>query len=117
MAETQKTTANDLQVLQVAEYEAALAHLEKLQDQLDALRAAIPTVVAPLSQKYPTKEHLFADVKNGALTATTDLKEFRDNWSSEQTQSLLARASESKQQNGDFSKAATIPRYGWLDRT
>ncbi|KAF2167697.1 hypothetical protein M409DRAFT_21850 [Zasmidium cellare ATCC 36951] len=115
MAETDKTTNEDQQAWDIAKHEAALAHFEKLQDQLDALRAAIPSIVAPLKYKSATKPRLFADIKDAAVTASTDLKDFRENWTSEQTQSLLARADESKQKDGDFSKAVTVPRYGWID--
>lgn len=135
MSETDKANGNDQQVWDSAKYEAALAHLEKLQEQvrtmtrympisiikhvsqLDALRSAIPTVIAPLMQTNATKPQLFAAVKSAATTSTNELKDFRDNWTSEQTQALLATSTESKQKDGDLSKASTVPRYGWSERT
>lgn len=63
-----------------------------------------------------TKQQLFAEIKSAAVTATTELKDFRDNWTSEQTQGLLARSKESEQKDGDLSKASAVPRYGWYER-
>lgn len=133
MTDTKPQNGNDQQAWDAPQYEAALAHLEKLQEQvrafhqrfhieqylklpqLAALRSAIPSVVAPMMQANTSKSQLFADIKTAAVTSTTELKDFRDNWTSEQTQSLLAKSNESKQKDGDLSKAASVPRYGWCD--
>ena len=66
-------------------------------------------------QKRTTKPQLFADIKSAAVTSTTELKDFRENWTSEQTQNLLVKAKDSKQRDGDLTKSMNIPRYGWSE--
>ncbi|TKA26141.1 hypothetical protein B0A50_04638 [Salinomyces thailandicus] len=96
-----------------ADYEQALAHLEKLQEQLDTLRSAIPSHVTPLLRPGTSKSQMFAEVKKAALQSRAAMKAFRDDWSSEQTQQLLARSRESLQRDGDCGRAGEVARYGW----
>ncbi|EMC93058.1 hypothetical protein BAUCODRAFT_151429 [Baudoinia panamericana UAMH 10762] len=95
------------------QYHDALAHLERLQQQLDGLRSVLPTIVAPLLQKDASQGGMFASVKKAALQSTDDLDRFRKEWSSDQTQQLLTRSNESVKEDGDLSRAADISKYGW----
>ncbi|KAK5692681.1 hypothetical protein LTR97_010995 [Elasticomyces elasticus] len=72
------------------QYEAALAHLERLQEQM------------------------FTNVKKAAVASSNDLKTLRESWASEETQQLLSRSKESLRKDGDLSKANDVARYGWL---
>jgi len=56
---------------------------------------------------------MFAEIKKVALQSTTDLKTFRNDWTSEQTQQLLERGRESLQKDGELRKADEVARYGW----
>lgn len=58
---------------------------------------------------------MFAEVKKSAVTTTGQLAAFRDDWNSERTQQILAKAQESEQRDPDLSKAAEVPRFGWTE--
>ena len=83
--------------------------------QLDTLRSTVPTLVSPLTQPQTSKAQMFAKVKKSAVTTTSQLSAFRDNWNSEQTQQILTKAHESQQKDPDLSKAEEIARFGWND--
>lgn len=57
---------------------------------------------------------MFAEIKKAAMQSTDGLKTFREDWTSEQTQQLLARSKESLEKDGDLSKANGVARYGWV---
>lgn len=116
--------------------EASLAHLERLQTQvrhnssilhhtntnpltslqLDTLRSTVPTLVSPLIKPQTSKAQMFAEVKKSAVTTTGQLTAFRDNWNSEQTQQIFAKAQESEQKDSDLSKAEEVARFGWSEK-
>jgi hypothetical protein len=56
---------------------------------------------------------MFADVRDAAIHSSKDLKLFRDNWDSEQTREVLARAKASNERDGDLSRAREVKGYGW----
>lgn len=85
--------------------------------QLDTLRSTVPTLVSPLTQPQTSKAQMFAKVKKSAVTTTSQLSAFRDNWNSEQTQQILTKAHESEQKDPDLSKAEEIARFGWNDES
>ncbi|KAK5128412.1 hypothetical protein LTR85_003080 [Meristemomyces frigidus] len=115
MAETggEVAASEQHQAWEAPQLEQALARLERLQEQLDGLRSSIPSLVAPLLRPNASKEHMFAEIKKSALQSTNGLKAFRDDWTSEQTQQLLARSKESLERDGDLSRADGVARYGW----
>lgn len=59
---------------------------------------------------------MFAEVKKSAVTTTGHLTAFRDNWNSEQTQQIFAKAQESEQKDSDLSKAEEVARFGWSEK-
>ncbi|CAK3918514.1 Hypothetical predicted protein [Lecanosticta acicola] len=97
------------------QYEAALAHLYKLQEQIESLRDAIPSVVRPLTRPITNKPQAYAQIKKAAVGATDELNAFRENWMSEKTQSLLVRSKESYEKDDDLGKANQVARWGWED--
>nr|POF03798.1 hypothetical protein CFP56_21554 [Quercus suber] len=97
------------------QYEAALAHLERLQCQIDNMRSTIPSIISPLFQPSSTKAVMFIDLKKAAVQATDDLKRFRQTWKDENAQSYFRRATESLEKDSNLEVAKTLPRYGWLD--
>ncbi|GAB7350596.1 hypothetical protein MBLNU459_g1165t1 [Dothideomycetes sp. NU459] len=97
------------------QYEASLAHLEALQDQLMALRTTIPSLYGPLIRPNTTKSEAFGVLKKAAVAAVADVKDFRSQWQSQQTQQILARAKESDARDHDLSAGQDIPIYGWTD--
>jgi hypothetical protein len=62
-----------------------------------------------------SKAQLFAQVKKSAVTTTSQLAAFREDWNSEQTQNILAKAQESQQKDPDLSKSEGVPRFGWSE--
>lgn len=59
---------------------------------------------------------MFAEVKKSAVTSTSQLAAFRDNWNSEQTQQIFTKAQESQQKDPDLGKSQEVARFGWADR-
>ncbi|KAK0258244.1 hypothetical protein B0A54_00170 [Friedmanniomyces endolithicus] len=96
------------------QHEDALAHLERLQEMLDALRSTLPLLVAPLLHQDASRSHMFVAIKKAAATATNDLRTFRDEWISGRTQHMLSHTKESLLKDGDVTKANDVARYGWL---
>lgn len=50
------------------------------------------------------------------MGAVTDVKDFRATWEGQQTQEILARARESREQNKDLSAGSRVPIYGWTGK-
>ncbi|KAM3421641.1 hypothetical protein BST61_g2026 [Cercospora zeina] len=99
------------------QYDEALAHLERLQEQIDAMRRTIPSIVGPMAKPAKDKAQLFVQIKSAAVRAVDDVQALRNNWSSEQTQSILKKFQESLEKDSDLSKAVAVPRYGWIQDT
>lgn len=78
------------------------------------MRVTIPAIVAPLSRRGRDKAQLFAEIKTAAVQSVQDVGTLRETWNSEQTKDLVARSKESFEKDGDLSKAAEVPRYGWI---
>lgn len=125
-----KATIEESQQWDVGQCEAALAHLERLQEQvptalspkvffvltlcqLDGLRTTMPSLVAPLIRPNESKAQMYAEIKKAAVQSTDGLKTFRTDWTSEETQQLLERSKESLRKDGDLSKANDVAHYGW----
>ena len=81
--------------------------------QLDTLRSTVPMLVSPLIKPQTSKAQMFAEVKKSAVTNTSQLSAFRDDWNSEQTQQIFTKAQESEQKDPDLSKAEEVARFGW----
>lgn len=60
---------------------------------------------------------MFAEIKKSATTSTTQLASFRGNWSSEQTQQMLAKAHESEQKDRDLSRGQEVQAFGWTENS
>ncbi|PIA97105.1 hypothetical protein CB0940_06339 [Cercospora beticola] len=99
------------------QYSGALAHLERLQEQIDDMRRTIPSIVGPMAKPAKDKAQLFVQIKSAAVRSVDDVQALRNNWSSEQTQSILNRSQQSLEKDSDLSKAGTVPRYGWTQDT
>ena len=56
---------------------------------------------------------MFAEVRKSTLRSTGDLKTFREQWSSEQTQQLFARSKQSLEKDGDLTKSLDVAKWGW----
>ena len=114
------------------QYEQALAHLERLQEQvsnvlrprdliacsltisqIDSMRRTIPSMIEPMRRPVKDKAQLFVQVKTAAVQAVGDVEGLRNSWNSDETQSLLTKSRESLAKDSDLSKAANVPRYGW----
>lgn len=80
-----------------------------------ALRATIPSLIRPLTRPNTTKVEAFNGAKKAAVTAVTDVKSFRSQWRSQQTQQILAKARDSESRDHDLSAGKDIPVYGWTD--
>jgi hypothetical protein len=60
---------------------------------------------------------MFAEVKKTAVTSTSQLTAFRDDWNSEQTQQIFTKAQESERKDQDLSKAQEVAAFGWAQKT
>ncbi len=56
---------------------------------------------------------MFAGVRKAAIKSADDMKDFRESWTSQQTQDLFARSRQSLSANSDLSKSAEVAKYGW----
>lgn len=103
------------------ELESALAHLERMQDQIDSLRSAIPDLVRPLQaagdgQVPRTKADVLLEVRNAALRRAGDLERLKGDWGGEETKRVLERARESEARDGELGRCVEVPTWGWLER-
>ncbi|KAF2500566.1 hypothetical protein BU16DRAFT_451866 [Lophium mytilinum] len=98
-----------------AECVAALAYLEKLQDQLQDLRLTMPRILGPLRTPHPSPAALYQDFRHASMSSVNDLKKFRITWQSPETQSLFQKAKESLKANPKLEGHNDVPRYGWIE--
>ncbi|KAF1953637.1 hypothetical protein CC80DRAFT_142899 [Byssothecium circinans] len=93
---------------------AALAHLERLQAQLDDLRLTIPRVIRPFTA--PPAPSMYRAFSDNLTASQNDIKAFRTQWHSQDTQSVLDHARKSLARNKDLSKSAEVGKYGWVEK-
>jgi hypothetical protein len=60
------------------------------------------------------RAEMFAEVRKSALRSTEELKTFREQWNSEQTQQLFARSTQSLEKDGDLTKSLDVAKWGWF---
>ncbi|KAI5239111.1 hypothetical protein E4T42_08775 [Aureobasidium subglaciale] len=96
------------------QYEAALAKLEALTDQLTALRTTIPAIISPLTRPATSKPAAFAGLKKAATGAVIGVQDLKREWLSDGVQEILKRGRESYEKDGDLGKAAEVPVWGWV---
>ncbi|KAI5201194.1 hypothetical protein E4T39_05333 [Aureobasidium subglaciale] len=97
------------------QYEAALAKLETLADQVTALRTTIPAIISPLTRPATTKPAAFAGLKKAATGAVIGVQDLRREWLSDGVQEVLKRGRESYEKDGDLGAAAELPVWGWVE--
>ncbi|KAK4619882.1 hypothetical protein CLAFUW4_11283 [Fulvia fulva] len=111
---TAQQDATSQQDWDIAQYEAALAHLEKLQEQIYAIRNTMQAIAAPLRPRnYSSKQQAFADLRDAAVSSSTGLQALKEDWTSEETRELFSRSDESLKRDSDLRKAMTVPHAGW----
>lgn len=129
---TAQQDATSQQDWDIAQYEAALAHLEKLQEQVRspiccsspyvilmitqiyAIRNTMQAIAAPLRPRnYSSKQQAFADLRDAAVSSSTGLQALKEDWTSEETRELFSRSDESLKRDSDLRKAMTVPHAGW----
>lgn len=118
--ETSQPTQQSLEPWSKTELESALAHLERLQDQIDSLRSAIPEVVRPLyirgdGYKPRTKADVLIDVRKSAVQRAESLRTFAEAWESDDTKRVLERARESESRDANLSRSEEVPKWGWVE--
>lgn len=64
----------------------------------------LPNLVAPLMTPQTNKAQMFAEIRKTAVTSTGELKQLRDDFTSERTREVFARARDSEAKDGDLSK-------------
>lgn len=94
---------------------AALATLEKLQDQLDELRLVVPNLVAPFTSPQDSPQAVSSDFRRTAIAVQKSQQVFDRTWKSEDVQDILAHATQSLRADPDLTKGASVQRYGWID--
>ncbi|KAF2678383.1 hypothetical protein K458DRAFT_317242 [Lentithecium fluviatile CBS 122367] len=93
---------------------SALAHLERLQAQLNGLRPTVSRVVTPFYS--PPSPALFHEFKAGLYAAQAEIKSFRNNFLAQETQAILEHARQRESEDGDLSKCGEVSHYGWIER-
>ncbi|KAF2115792.1 mediator complex subunit 27-domain-containing protein [Lophiotrema nucula] len=96
---------------------AALAQLERLQTQatqLDDLRMTIPRVVEPFNSNLTSGPVIYKQFSTAAVSSQNNIKAFRAQWQSPETQSILNHAKESLEKSDDLSAGAQVAKFGWV---
>ncbi|KAF1978498.1 hypothetical protein BU23DRAFT_564085 [Bimuria novae-zelandiae CBS 107.79] len=93
---------------------AALAQLERLQNQLDDLRLTLPRIVEPFHM--PSKPPMFHAFKDNVIKAQRDMKTFKSQWQSQETQDIFEHTRKSAAANPDLSAGAQVRQYGWIEK-
>ncbi|KAF2205003.1 hypothetical protein GQ43DRAFT_363352 [Delitschia confertaspora ATCC 74209] len=83
--------------------------------QLEETRLAIPRVLQTLHTSHSNPVAFYKDFKQAAVGATNDLKAFRSQWQSQETQSIFEHARGSLASNADLSSSPEIPKWGWIE--
>ncbi|CBX99833.1 hypothetical protein LEMA_P074220.1 [Plenodomus lingam JN3] len=97
-----------------AQCTSALAHLERLQAQIDDLRLAIPQIVEPFHQPFTSTT--FKQYAQGAMSSQNGIKSLNEQWNSLENQKTFEHVRKSYATNSDLSASTTIPSYGWQER-
>lgn len=134
--ETQPSSAEDnsqnSEAWSTAQLESALAHLERLQDQINHLRSAIPGLVKPLHSRKRSysaindsngdtdgarmKASVFLGVKDAAERTAEDLRALGESWRAEETRKIFERARESEGRDEDLGRSVEVARWGWREK-
>ncbi|KAF2645085.1 hypothetical protein P280DRAFT_514538 [Massarina eburnea CBS 473.64] len=104
-----------------AQLTSALAHLERLQSQLDSLRFTIPRVLQPFHA--PPTPSLFRAFSDNLTASQNDIKDFRKQWQNHDTQTVFQYKRDSLKKDGNLSlkgrggvDVEEVKKYGWVDR-
>ncbi|KFY34214.1 hypothetical protein V494_06968 [Pseudogymnoascus sp. VKM F-4513 (FW-928)] len=73
--------------------------LKEMYIQLRQLRSTIPNLVASLASKQASPEILFQQLSQAALTANSEVKQFKEIMENPQSRSLFEHASQSRAKN------------------
>ncbi|KFZ05773.1 hypothetical protein V501_08048 [Pseudogymnoascus sp. VKM F-4519 (FW-2642)] len=73
--------------------------LKEMYIQLRQLRSTIPNLVASLATKQASPEILFQQLSQAALTANSEVKQFREIMENPQSRQLFEHASQSRAKN------------------
>ncbi|GAM88012.1 hypothetical protein ANO11243_060410 [Dothideomycetidae sp. 11243] len=86
----------------------SLTHLSSLQESIDLLRDAIPSLLRPIAahQTAPTpsastaqqREHVLAATRDAARHAADTLERLRTGWADERTERAMKRAEEVREE-------------------
>ncbi|KAK5018848.1 hypothetical protein LTR16_001089 [Cryomyces antarcticus] len=98
------------------QYVAALARLERLQDQLTALRSTLPSLVQSLSVPQQSPEAVFRTWKKDASIAVEALRTFRAEWEGRRTRTVMDKVKENEKEQADMSMAWEVGAYGWNEK-
>ncbi|KAF2444919.1 hypothetical protein P171DRAFT_485000 [Karstenula rhodostoma CBS 690.94] len=100
---------------------AALAQLERLKHQagclhfaLDDLRLTLPRIIEPFHM--PSKPPMFHAFKENLIKEQRNMKTFKSQWQSQETQTILEHARKSATANPDLSAGAQVQQYGWIEK-
>lgn len=129
-ADTQPSTVETSQPSEpwsIDDLESALAHLERLQHQIDHLRSALPDLLKPLTPSSRKRTHSDADgtklgasvlfeVRNTAVRKSEEVKALGEAWRGEETRRVLERAWESERADGDLGRCVEVARWGWIEK-
>jgi len=82
-----------------SDFAAALIRLEKLQEQVNSLRMALPMILFNFADLRSGPDVLYRRFEQSAITTTTTVANLKRDWSDEQTQITFRRARISAKKN------------------
>ncbi|KAI9700811.1 MAG: hypothetical protein M1836_002180 [Candelina mexicana] len=100
-----------------AEFEAGLARLKELHIQLRNLRTTIPRMIQPFVANHSSPEDLYDDFSKAAVTAATEIKDFRKIFEDRKTMLIFTNGSLSRRGNSEGISTWRVTEHpDWLDR-
>lgn len=84
-----------------SDFAAALFRLEKLQEQVNSLKMALPMMFFNFADLRTGPDSLYRQFEQSAVNTTTTVANLRRHWADEQTQIILRRARSSAKRNPD----------------
>ncbi|KAI9776962.1 MAG: hypothetical protein M1835_005366 [Candelina submexicana] len=100
-----------------AEFEAGLARLKELHIQLRNLRTTIPRIIQPFVANHSSPEDLYDDFSKAAVTAATEIQDFRKDFEDRKTMLIFTNGSLSRRVNPERISTWRVTEHpDWLDR-
>ncbi|KAI9719766.1 MAG: hypothetical protein M1812_003254 [Candelaria pacifica] len=100
-----------------AEFEAGLARLKEIHIQLRNLRTTILRMIQPFVANHSSPEGLYDDFSKAAVTAATEIKDFRDYFQDRRSRLAFRNSAISRRNNPEGISTWRVTEHpDWLER-